>query len=189
GIFFTATWWVFPVLYSYTDTVAYVNFSMALINLIPAYPLDGGRILYSIVALNKNPKTARIVCTWSGLILGLSLLVLFVLSIFATLNLSILFFSAFIIMGSLIKEDKVGYVKIYSSLSEERLIGGVQVKKQAVSVNTTVKKMLTLLDELALNEIAVYDNGKQVSLLTQEKINKIIEKGQIYAKIGDFLLV
>ena len=49
--------------------------------------------------------------------------------------------------------------------------------------------MLSILDELALNEIVVYDKGVQIALLNQEKINKILEKGQIYAKIGDFLLV
>ena len=162
---------------------------MALINLIPAYPLDGGRILYSLIADAKSPKVARKVCVLCGLVLGIGLFILFVVSIFSILNISLLFFSAFIVVGTLIKEDKAGYVKIYSSLSEERLIGGVAVKKQAVSVNTTVKKMLSILDELALNEIVVYDKGVQIALLNQEKINKILEKGQIYAKIGDFLLV
>lgn len=189
GIFFTATWWLFPITYSYTDTVAYANFSMALINLIPAYPLDGGRILYSLIAENKTPQLARRVCSCCGLVLGGILLGLFVFSIFTTFNLSLLFFSLFIIFGTFVKQEKVGYVKIYGSLSDEKLLRGVEIKKQGLSGNATVKKMLSILDEQYLNEITVYVDGKAVSVLTQEKINKIIEKGDIYAPIKQFLSV
>ena len=51
GILFVALWWIFPETYSFTDIVAEANFSMALINFIPAYPLDGGRVLCAIIAL------------------------------------------------------------------------------------------------------------------------------------------
>ncbi|MBR1983851.1 MAG: site-2 protease family protein [Clostridia bacterium] len=189
GIFFTATWWLFPITYSFTDTVAYANFSMALINLIPAYPLDGGRILYSMIAEHKTPKLARNVCVLLGLIFGVSLLGLFVFSIFKNLNLSLLFFSLFIIFGTFTKPERVGYVKIYGSLSEEKLLRGAVIKRQALSGNATVKKMLSILDEQSLNEIVVYVDGKALSVLNQEKINKIIENGNIYAKISEYLSV
>lgn len=189
GIFFTATWWLFPISYSFTDTVAYANFSMALINLIPAYPLDGGRILYSLIAEKKNPKLARNVCTVLGITLGVLLFSTFIVSIFTTLNLSLLFFSLFVIFGTFINHEKVGYVKIYGSLCEEKLLTGRTIKKQALSGNATVKKMLSILDEQSLNEIVVYVDGKAVSVLSQEKINKIIEKGNIYSKVKEHLSV
>lgn len=189
GIFFTATWWLFPISYSFTDTVAYANFSMALINLIPAYPLDGGRILYSLIAENKNPKLARNVCAVLGITLGVLLFSTFIVSVFTTLNLSLLFFSLFVIFGTFINHEKVGYVKIYGSLCEEKLLTGRAIKKQALSGNATVKKMLSILDEQSLNEIVVYVDGKAVSVLSQEKINKIIEKGNIYSKVKEHLSV
>lgn len=189
GIFFTATWWLFPISYSFTDTVAYANFSMALINLIPAYPLDGGRILYSLIAENKNPKLARNVCTVLGTTLGVLLFSTFIVSIFTMLNLSLLFFSLFVIFGTFENHEKVGYVKIYGSLCEEKLLTGRTIKKQALSGNATVKKMLSILDEQSLNEIVVYVDGKAVSVLSQEKINKIIEKGNIYSKVKEHLSV
>ncbi len=189
GIFFTATWWLFPLTYSYTDTVAYANFSMALINLIPAYPLDGGRILYSLIAQTKTPKTARRICSICGFVFGGVLLGLFVFSIFTTINLSLLFFSLFIIFGAIVKPERARYVKIYSGLTEEKLIRGVEIKRQGISGNATVKKMLSILDEQALNEIVVFIDGKAISVLTQEKINKIIEKGNIYTPIKEYLSV
>jgi stage IV sporulation protein FB len=43
--FFVALWWCFPITYAYTDVACYVSLTIALVNLLPAYPLDGGRIL------------------------------------------------------------------------------------------------------------------------------------------------
>lgn len=189
GIFFTATWWLFPETYAYTDTVAFSNFSMALMNFIPAYPLDGGRVLFSAIAIKKGQKVADVTCKILGLILGVMLLALFVFSIFYEVNFSLLFFSLFVISGVFTRQDKARYIKIYTALSEEKLLRGVVVKKQALSVNATVKKLLSVIDEQAVNEIVVYKDGKAISLLSQEKINKIIERGEIYSHISDYLSV
>ena len=43
--FFVAVWWCYPATYPYTDSACYSSLTVALVNLIPAYPLDGGRIL------------------------------------------------------------------------------------------------------------------------------------------------
>ena len=37
-------WWFIPDTYAFTDTIFYANAGMLFINLLPAYPLDGGRV-------------------------------------------------------------------------------------------------------------------------------------------------
>ena len=59
---FGALWWFFPDLYAYTDTAFYLSLSVAIINLLPAYPLDGGRVLRGClraVGLDER-KTTRL---------------------------------------------------------------------------------------------------------------------------------
>ena len=50
GFFFIATWWIYPEFYAYTDIIVSANLSMALVNLLPIYPLDGGRIIFCFFA-------------------------------------------------------------------------------------------------------------------------------------------
>jgi stage IV sporulation protein FB len=187
GVFLVALWWSFPLTYAYTDTIAYVNFSMALINFIPAYPLDGGRILFSLVAEKKNSIVASKVCKSISIILSIGLFTLFIISIFFTINLSLLFFSLFILLGALNKNEDVRYVKIFSSMSEKRLMQGVKVKRHAISLNATVKALMNILDEQAVNEVVVMDGERSLCIITQENINRIIENGEIYSKISQNL--
>ena len=48
---FAALWWFYPTAYAYTDSACFLSLSIALVNLLPAYPLDGGRILKCALAL------------------------------------------------------------------------------------------------------------------------------------------
>ena len=59
AVVFVATWWIFPVSYAYTDVVAEANLSLAVINLMPVLPLDGGRALYAVISCQKNEKAAK----------------------------------------------------------------------------------------------------------------------------------
>ena len=55
------------------------NLFLALVNLMPAYPLDGGRLLRCLLALKLRPRTAAAISAWVGIIIGALALVLAVL--------------------------------------------------------------------------------------------------------------
>lgn len=42
---FAALWWFWPDTYAFTDTACFISLAIGLVNFIPAYPLDGGRVL------------------------------------------------------------------------------------------------------------------------------------------------
>ena len=187
GLFCVACWWIYPISYAYTDVIAEANFSMALINFIPVFPLDGGRVLTALLSYRLKKEKATLVSKIVGGVFSAILLALFVLSLFYTPNPSLLFFSLFVIFGCFGRERDNKYVKFCTAMSEERLKKGLPVKKQALSVKATVKKMLSIIDEGAVNEIEVYDGEKKVATLSQAKINSIVEKGDLYALIEKYL--
>lgn len=188
GLFFVASWWIVPQTYAYTQVVASANFSMAIVNLLPVFPLDGGRVLWASIAMAKDGKKARKICTVTGILTSLGIIALFILcAVKGVFNLSLLFFAVFILFGAIGKAKENKYVKIYSGLNSFKLKHGVPYKKQAIDKSVCVKKMLSILDADSVNEIAVFDGDKQIALLNQHRINKIIEQGNFYEPIGKYV--
>ncbi len=188
SLFFISTWWIYPELYAYTDIIVSVNTSMAIVNLLPIYPLDGGRILFCFFADKFGYDRSFIVNKIIGGVFTLLLLALFIFgAIKGALNFSLLFFSLFVCFGALSKERENKYVKMFSVLSKDNLKRGMPIKRFAVDKDMQVKKLISILDSRAVNQVEVYENDKKLLTLTQEKIEKIIERANIYSKLGENL--
>ena len=181
GIFFVALWWIFPETYAYTDIVAEANFSMAIINFIPAYPLDGGRVLCAIISLYKDRKIALKICRIIGGVMAGVLIALFIYSCFTSVNLSILLFALFILSGLFVKNT--GYIRAIEFPSALSLKRGVPYKKQALDKSATVKRLYDILDPEAVNEIVIFDNDIPIATLSQQTINSIIATKDFYTPI------
>ena len=187
ALLFIALWWMFPEIYAFTDVVVEANLSLALVNFLPVYPLDGGRVLSATLCGAVGKDRAFIISKIIGGIFALLLLAGFVITLFGQMNLSLLFFSLFVTFGAFSKNKENKYVRVYTAMSEERLTRGLPVKKYAVHKNTKVKRILAMLDETAVNEVAVFDGERQIANLTQDRIGKILEKGKLYSSVGEFL--
>lgn len=187
AVLFVASWWVYPISYPYTQVVVQTNLSMALVNLLPALPLDGGRILFSILRLKFTKKTANIICKILGVMLSCILLTLFIISIFSTPNISLLFFSLFVLFGVLSKEKENNYIRAYVGVSREKLLKGVRISRFALDKDASVKRLVNLIDGDALNEVVILDGNEKLATLSEEKIRKIILTGKLKSKLGEFI--
>ncbi len=98
-IILLASWWLFPSLYLFTKPFLLANLMVLIFNMLPIYPLDGGRIILAYFA-KKIPRTrleknSQKVCT----ILGILILLLFTYSIFVAVNYSLLFIGCFLVFN------------------------------------------------------------------------------------------
>ncbi len=186
GIFCVALWWCFPIVYAFTDVIAEANFTMAIINLIPVYPLDGGRVVSAILSMYFGVDKSHCICKVLGVIFSVVVLSLFVITCFSNPNISILFFAVFAFLGTLDVKKENGYIKLSCDSYVHKLKKGVLVKKIAVDKSVTVKKLLTLIKHDCLNEIEVYDNGKKIALINQEELKDVILTLSLYSSIGEY---
>lgn len=78
-----------------------INISVAVINLIPALPLDGGQILYALVCDVANRKTANKITAVSGRICGgiIAILGVMVLCV-SKMNFSLLYIGLFVFFSN-----------------------------------------------------------------------------------------
>ncbi len=188
----TALWWFFPQSYPYTQVLFESNLALGLINLLPAKPLDGGRILSACFneCFGKNGEWLFKVTGFSiALFLFTAFIVVcFKATTFAEINFSLLFFASFIVVGAFNKSDKKTYQKVFSGLSKKALLRGVEVKRCAVLPETSIKRVVALLDKNKFNEVVIL--GKN-AVITQLDLDKNLSDCPIYATVGeccDYLL-
>ncbi len=182
-IFFVALWWVFPETYAWTDIVVATNLSVAAINLLPCYPLDGGRILLATLALYVPRKIALKICKIIGLLLSLGLFALFLYSCFHAFNLSLLFFSLFVFFGVISKSEKNSYIRIYSDLSQKQFEKGVQIEQVAISVDAKIIDLYRLVGTKPCS-VSVIKDGKIVRNLDVLSVQKLLARADLYASIS-----
>lgn len=183
--FFAALWWLVPESYPYTDTAFFCNLSIAAVNLLPAYPLDGGRVLCALLSQKIRYKTALLITRISGGIIGFFLLGLFVYSIFNAINLSLLFFSLFLLFGAFFKGKESSYVKTYANRSFVPQ-GVKESKKLVVSSQITLKQLLIAVSDKSFFELEITCEKSGASIfLNRAETLSLLSSYRLYDTVGE----
>ena len=199
---FAALWWFYPTAYAYTDTACFLSLSIALVNLLPAYPLDGGRVLKCLLtawilnsgkdkrtkgtqnAEKKAERICRAVAFSTAVLLVLAFLWLF---FSGTKNYTLLIFALFLGAGSFPTKQDAVYSKVnFSNLSA--LDHGLEIRRVAVSENTCVKSVLRYLCRGNYLILEVYDDAERYKgEVRQSELAEFFANASLYAKIGEIL--
>ena len=160
------------------------NLSLGLVNLIPIKPLDGGKITDILTEELFGKKAKKIISVSFGIISFSALLLLFfyLAAKKNIVNVSIIFFGAFILTGSIEKDGASEYVLRRAGLKREDLYRGV-----AVSDKTTVKRLFALSDFSLKNEFDVYGDKGFIGTVSDEDVEAAAERRSIYITAGDVI--
>lgn len=148
-----------------------VNLLLMLFNLLPALPLDGGRILWALLSLRWPKERALKWCVWSGRILaaGLVLLALWGAIVQRQVNLSPLFAALFILSSGSDEREALSNSRVQSLLSGLRpLSHPTPAELIAVEASTSPDEALRAAHSDRPCIYAVYQSGHLLRLVDEQ---------------------
>ncbi len=180
AFFFVALWWLFPSLYPFTDAAAYASLSIALVNLLPAYPLDGGRVLQCALARafsrstpnqNEGEKRAKRVCKIITVLFAALLLFLFIAQVVnGQANLTLLLFGVFLVVGAKgsgqANYERAGFA-FYPDLKR-----GVEIHRIAISDECEIKTAFKFLARGSYLLLDVFHGEQFAFTLSQNELSE-----------------
>lgn len=144
-----------------------INLLLMLFNLLPALPLDGGRILYAVLFRLTGRRRALVIGIWAGRMLAALLLVFAVYGWFLhrTLNLSPVFAALFLLVSAKDEQAALDDSCAKSLLNSLRPIAGpVPASVIAISEHTPPELALRACRPGHITLFAVFREGRLAHL-------------------------
>lgn len=150
----------FSAIYNY---VFYSNLFLGIFNLIPAFPMDGGRVLRALLATQMNYVTA----TRVAVSIGQSLAFLFGLWGFLGGGFFLILIAIFVYLGAGQEGEMVQF-----RYTLEGLIVEQAYSRQARTLNpqSTLQNAVDLILSSFQADFPICDNGRLVGMLTQARL-------------------
>ena len=177
-------WWLFPETYYYTHFFVFCNLITGLINLLPCYPMDGGRIIVSIMSEKIDRKKALNICYIFNYIFSILFIILFFVNLKNEINISYGLMAIFIFLGTINNKFSGNYSMIKFCNKNKSIY---EVKNLFVKGDTPLFKVLKSFNSKKFNIVYVQLNNGQIKMITENLIQKYLESYPSYTKIEEIL--
>ncbi|MBK8653613.1 MAG: site-2 protease family protein [Haliscomenobacter sp.] len=145
-----------------------VNLTLFAFNLIPAFPMDGGRILRALLSLKYDRLKATNIAARIGQVLAIG----FVFASFY-LNIWLMFIGIFIYLGA---GAEASYESTHSALSRFKVRDALMRQHTVLDKHCTIAEAVSRLLDGQEKEFLVSDNGEVIGSVTRDELISGIEK-------------
>ncbi|PZX94677.1 site-2 protease family protein [Flavobacterium aquariorum] len=147
-----------------------VNITLAFFNLIPAFPMDGGRILRALLAFKLDRKTATMIAARIGQFIAIGFIFIGIIS-----NPVLVLIGFFVIFSAQIEAESVNFKNSLKGYTA----GDVAMKEyQTIAADEKLKKAIAIILNSEHKKFLVTQNDTVVGVLCKKHIIKALsEKG------------
>lgn len=168
-------WWFFPLSYAATDIIFYASAAMLFLNLLPAYPFDGGRIARRVLLKFLPEKAAGIILRALNALCAVAAVLFFV---FVYRNISLLAIAAFLLCSVFERGEKYSRIN-FTALPKKR---GREIKYVIMDEGATYRDALKFVGGGRYVVMQFYGDGF-LDEISEDELYKKLSEHSIYDKI------
>lgn len=173
-----ALWWIYPVTFLYTQRFCYANLILFTFNILPCYPLDGGRVVAGILTKKFDRKLAIKITILFNILFCIVLILTFILGIFFNIiNINLLIIALFLFVGILEPNNSSSYNYLSAkSMSTFYSSKSKQVKFLFINSSEKIYKIIAKMSKYKFNVFYVIFPNEKIKILTEISIKKLALK-------------
>ncbi|MDR3021266.1 MAG: site-2 protease family protein [Clostridiales bacterium] len=175
ALFVAAVWWFFPSTYMYSESLLLANIAIFVLNLLPFYPLDGGRILLSLLSLKFKRQKAYKIFRLTGLLASSIFIVFSVFAIYNGANITLMLIAIFVFLESLLPEKISQYQRLYSmAYRSQRIKQGIEVKEIIISSQTSLGQAFAMLNSKYYHRFCIMKNESVLARISESQLEDLV---------------
>jgi stage IV sporulation protein FB len=140
-----------------------INVAMAMYNLLPALPLDGGRAARSMLSHVMGLKNATLMCAWLGIFIGAIMAAVAIgLAISGTINIFLFTFGIFLTISAFIEKKRASYIFLIEITDKKTQMiehGAMKIRQIAARHDTPLHVVVERFRPRAYHMVLIVDDN------------------------------
>jgi Zn-dependent protease len=155
----------------------WINVALALFNLIPAFPMDGGRVLRALLAMRMSHERATDIAARLGKLFAVA---------FAVLG---IFYSPLLVLIAIVvwmgASQERALVQLKTAITGVPVSAAMLRRVESVTPEQPLEDAAAMLLRGGLNQLPVIDHGQPVGVITRADVATALSHAGPEAKVGN----